>query len=191
MDRDTLFDQSKIAYYADWLIAPFLIFISLYSAALCGATTLTAGLLPLGFLLWTFAEYAIHRWIFHGPLRRDHFRHHRQPHGYVAASPLASTIGHAILLSLMLAALAPVTAFMLFAGWMSGYFFYLFVHDSFHHGHQFNKWRTRQVLIVWALTGRGYEGAEHRHNLHHDACINGNYGIAFPLWDILFRTRVR
>lgn len=177
-----MFNISKLGYYADFVLSPIAIAAGLALAPTSGAAGLASlGCLVAGFLVWTFAEYALHRWAFHGKtmFRADHLRHHRDPAPFIGASPVLTWPVFAALFAGLWAAFGGLGA-ALFAGVVAGYLLYIAVHDAMHHS------TPAKALLLGLVSG-----AEERHKAHHDQDVRGNFGIAFPLWDHLLGTYIR
>ncbi len=140
----------------------------------------------IGWFVWTWIEYWLHRGFFHmgldTPARRVtsyiiHRYHHVAPDDLrrLVAAPLYSG-GLFLLLYWVFGGTTTGGGAALLAGSMFGYLVYEAVHYSAHH-------RT-----PWTWFGR----ASRRHHLqHHFATPDANYGISSPLWDFVFRTRRR
>lgn len=138
--------------------------------AVTAITTLLAGL-----LVFSFVEYAFHRWLFHGRpslLQHGHDQHHVDPLGHDSlpffVAPLL-LLALAMLLTLTL----PTTIALLFTGALaSGYATYGLAHLAIHYR------RFRQPLA------RRWAAFHHIHHAHPDC----NFGVTTPLWDILLQT---
>lgn len=157
---------SKAAYYVDFFVVP----LAVVAAGWYRDVDLFTQrdffpLYALGWLSWTFIEYAVHRWIEHGiePFRTEHMMHHRDPAEYIAVSPL-STVPLIIVLMFLL----PLGAYL---GLLAGYYTYIWVHDSFHHGHQTGPLSNRE-----------------RRHLGHHRKWKTNFGVSTSLWDRVFGT---
>jgi len=154
--RETITKKPPLLYWADFVIFPLV-------AALCAWKLTLAGwlLFPLGFALFTFAEYwthreLLHRWFYHG----THEQHHKEPEGYVTFAWWVLPLSFFMLwLALPLG---------LFAGLTAGYCWFIFWHHVLHH----TDWAPRYA---------------HWHLVHHRAA-RWNFGITTPLWDRLFGT---
>ena len=128
-----------------------------------------------GLLVFSFVEYAFHRWLFHGPaslMQRGHHQHHVDPRGYDSlpffVAPLLMLALAALLVMLM-----PVTIALLLTGALaSGYAIYGLTHLIIHYR------RFRQPLA------RRWAALHHVHHAH-PGC---NFGVTTPLWDILLHT---
>lgn len=130
----------------------------------------------LGLFIFSYLEYAVHRWLFHGSIKafvEGHRSHHLNPQGYDAlpfflpALVILSLIGIFILLLLM------SYAFLLSGAVAFGYVTYGLSHYSIHHI------RFRPLLARrWAA----------KHLIHHRH-PERNFGVTTPLWDILLGTQ--
>ena len=142
-----------------------------------------------GIFVWTFAEYTLHRFVFHFRARRPwqeriiflfHGIHHAQPQAKtrlvmppVVSIPMA-LIFYGLFYALVgLGLRAPQWVDPLFAGFMLGYLAYDLIHYATHHI------RMR----------RGVGKALVRHHMqHHGKLWDKHYGVSSPLWDLVFRT---
>ncbi len=130
----------------------------------------------LGLLLFSYLEYAVHRWLFHGSIRiivQGHRMHHENPQGYDALPfflPSLIILGMTGLFGLLM----PVSyAFLLSGATAFGYVTYGLSHFSIHHV------RFRQPLVRrWAAN----------HLIHHYH-PESNFGVTTPLWDRVLGTR--
>ena len=135
------------------------------------ATALVAGL-----LLFSFVEYAFHRWLFHGRIaaaEAGHRQHHADP---VGDDALPFFLPPLAMLALA-AALQWVTdrsdAFVFAGALASGYAAYGVAHTAIH------RLRFRWPLLVrWAAL----------HHIHHHHPLR-NFGVTTPLWDFVLGTR--
>ena len=142
------------------------------------------GLVLLGALMWTFAEYTLHRWLFHytGPRpwqRRMFFVVHGVHHDFPQdATRLVMPLGASIPLGaafylLFLLITGPVVAGPLFVGFGLGYLAYDGTHFAVHHfrmGSRWGRWMKRY------------------HMIHHHTGVDARYGVSSPLWDWVFGT---
>lgn len=138
----------------------------------------------LGVFLWTFVEYALHRFAFHyvprsATGRRLHFLahgiHHLDPWDgtRLVFPPLAGAGVAAVLFGLLVVAVGLERAFPTMAGLLSGYIVYDMTHYYTHHARP----KTR-----WGKFLRAY------HLAHHHKHWNAMYGVSSPLWDVILRT---
>jgi sterol desaturase/sphingolipid hydroxylase (fatty acid hydroxylase superfamily) len=143
-----------------------------------------AGLFVLGVLIWTFAEYTLHRFVFHyvGPRpwqRRMHFVLHGVHHDFPQDSdrlvmPLGVSIPMGTLFfSLFRAAFGAVLVDPVFVGFGVGYLAYDGTHYAVHH------FRMSSRLGKWL---------KRYHMVHHHTGENARWGVSSPLWDWVFGT---
>ena len=138
----------------------------------------------LGVLLWTFAEYTLHRFLFHyvGPRpwqRRMYFVLHGVHHDFPQDTqrlvmPLGASIpmgaGFYFLFRLVL---GPVMVDPLFVGFGLGYLAYDGTHYAVHHFRMNSRWGK------WI---------KRYHMIHHHTGANARWGVSSPLWDWVFGT---
>ncbi len=149
---------------------------------------------PVGFLgglfVWTFAEYTLHRFVFHFRPRNPtqeritflfHGVHHATPQDKtrlvmppVVSIPLASAFYG--LFRLVLGRLLGLRAWAdaLFAGFGSGYLAYDLIHYATHH---------------FPMRKGAWKFLKRYHMLHHYKTPNARFGVSSPLWDGVFGTR--
>lgn len=129
----------------------------------------------VGLFVFSFIEYAFHRWLFHGSIalfERGHTLHHQRPLGYDSLPFFFSPVV-VLLLAALLAALMPVGAALYLAGAIAlGYALYGYAHFIVH--------RYRFHNAAWRAWVR-------IHNIHH-AHPDKNYGVTTPLWDFVLGT---
>ncbi len=147
----------------------------------------TAGLVLIGYAVWTLFEYWLHRLVFHfepemGIGARLHWMihgvHHDHPNDPLrlvmppsASVPLASAF--CLVFWLVLGAdHAPAFS----AGFLGGYLAYDMVHYHVHH----HRPRTR--------VGRRLRELHMRHHFQDDT---RGFGVSAPWWDLVFRTAPR
>ena len=145
---------------------------------------LVAALVAAGIFIWTFVEYAMHRWAFHYEPRsrwgkRLHFMLHGVHHDYPndasrlvmppsVSIPLAFVF-YGIFLALF-GRLAPAA----FVGLLVGYLFYDTLHYATHH------FPMQSGVFLWL---------KKYHLRHHYQDDDAGYGVTSPLWDYVFGTR--
>jgi len=145
----------------------------------------------IGLLIWTLAEYGLHRFIFHfhpsNPSERMerilflfHGIHHTQPRSKtrLVMPPAVSIPLSALfygLFYLVLGVLLPLAHWVapLFVGFILGYIAYDMLHYSMHH---------------FSLKGKFFRMIRRHHMAHHFKTPNRRYGVSSPLWDIVFQT---
>lgn len=167
------------------LYAPVVATFGWRALATHGATT-ALGLLLGGVLLWTFVEYALHRWVFHYEPsstwgKRIHFLSHGVHHDYPRDStrlvmPPAVSVPLALLFWGAFTLLAASAADGLFAGFVLGYLLYDMIHFATHH---------------WSMDSRIGRALKRYHSLHHYDDEHRGFGVSSPLWDLVFGTLPR
>src|SRR5436305_6386186 len=169
---------NKFLYFGDFLAVPvaLAVFIGLafFGHGWAAAPAFFAGLVA-GLIVWTLAEYWIHRVLYHhAPLLMAlHNRHHEAPSALIGI-PSFLSCGIVILL-----AYAPFCLFMpVFAGGFAsgaliGYAAYIVVHHATHH------WRLEPG--DWLYQARVRHMAHHYHD-------DVNFGIVTGVWDRVFGT---
>ena len=152
-----------------------------------------AAYIPLGFLagifLWTFAEYTLHRFVFHfqpdSPWQEKviflfHGIHHLQPQCKTRlVMPPAVSIPMAVVFYLayylVFGALLGIPHWIspMFAGFITGYLAYDMTHYATHH-----------IPMRWGV----FKFLKRYHMQHHYKTPDQRYGVSSPLWDVVFRT---
>ena len=143
----------------------------------------------LGLFVWTFAEYMLHRFVFHFPARAPwqeriiflfHGIHHVQPQCKtrlvmppVVSVPLSFVFYGLFYLILGVLLQAPHWTAPVLAGFIAGYLVYDLTHYATHHFPM--RWGFLKFL-------RRY------HMLHHFKTPDQRFGVSSPLWDVVFRT---
>lgn len=142
------------------------------------------GMFFAGLLVWSFAEYLLHRFIFHLEPdtrwgRRIHFIihgvHHDYPHDpmRLVMPPSVSIPLAALHYALFWAVLGPAWSLPFFGGFLIGYLAYDMSHYHIHHH------RSDDRL---SLALRRY------HYRHHFQQSSRGFGVTSPLWDKIFGT---
>jgi sterol desaturase/sphingolipid hydroxylase (fatty acid hydroxylase superfamily) len=139
----------------------------------------------LGLLVWTFAEYTLHRFVFHfhpnekSELQKDisfiiHGVHHDYPWD-ADRLVMPPTVG--LLLGAGIWAFVHVFCgvytWACFTGVVFGYVWYDLTHYYVHHGRPKSRWAK------WV---------RRNHLIHHFSTAHERYGITTPLWDVVFGT---
>ena len=150
--------------------------------------------IPLGFLvgvfIWTFAEYTIHRFVFHYDPKSErvakvwfmfHGVHHAQPQLKTRlVMPPALSIPGAILFYFIYYFVvgrllgAPAWVEPIFSGFIFGYLAYDLTHYATHH------WPMRSSVAKYL---------KRYHMMHHFKTPSARYGVSSPIWDVVFRTK--
>jgi sterol desaturase/sphingolipid hydroxylase (fatty acid hydroxylase superfamily) len=138
----------------------------------------------LGLLFFTFAEYTIHRWVYHPSenasegYRNFTYKVHGVHHDYprdkqrLAMPPWLSLLVATVLLLIFRFVLG-VSGFTFAAGFLVGYALYLLVHYTVH---AFPPPRNR-FRVLWD-----------NHAIHHHVNEDILFGVSSPLWDYVFGT---
>ena len=137
-----------------------------------------------GFFFWTFAEYFLHRYLFHWITEHPFVqKFHYSVHGYhhefprddtrVFMPPVPGIVLSSIFLGLFYLIMGAY-AFIFTAGYINGYLVYSSVHYS---THKFKPPKSRWLKVLWR-----------HHNLHHYRFPNKAFGVSSPLWDYVFGT---
>ncbi len=130
----------------------------------------------LGVFIFSFFEYFIHRWLFHGSVRimaEGHQAHHLNPMGY---DSLPFFLPAMVLMTLtgMFILLMPMDRAFLLTGTITfGYVTYGLSHFSIHHIHFKYSW-----VKHWSA-----------HHLIHHRHADYNFGVTTPAWDVLLGTQ--
>jgi sterol desaturase/sphingolipid hydroxylase (fatty acid hydroxylase superfamily) len=135
-----------------------------------------------GALLWTLAEYGLHRFVFHGPSAsrlgaKEHRRHHAQVDYFAPwwQKALAALGALAMLAPLAVIAVGTALGVSFTLGFTSMYLLYEVLHRRAHthppRG-RYGRWRRRN------------------HFAHHFQNPRFAQGVTTPLWDGVFSTRL-
>lgn len=171
-----MWNISRVSYYADWVTIPILIYTALITDVSYHGLTYIAVLMGvLGFILWTFVEYALHRWVFHRAYRKQHWIHHIRPAAFVGVPGWQTSLMLLLALGACWGSFGLDAGGGLFTGLAAGYGLYIWAHDLFHHGR------------VWP--GGYWARREEDHKGHHAHGKEVNFGVVTPLWDVLLKTR--
>lgn len=145
------------------------------------------GWLLIGYVVWTFSEYWLHRVVFHfepesGIGARLHWMihgvHHDHPNDPLRlVMPPSASIPLGTLFVLLFQAVLPFgSACALAAGFFAGYLAYDMIHYAVHH-------RPPKGPIARKL--------RELHMRHHFQDDTTAFGISAPWWDVVFRTSAR
>jgi sterol desaturase/sphingolipid hydroxylase (fatty acid hydroxylase superfamily) len=176
-----MWNLSRASYYADFVTIPLLAAFALITdVSYHGLTAAMILMMLFGAFIWTFIEYALHRWLFHRKYRREHWVHHIAPARYIGVPPWQTFILFTLVMGGCLGSFGLDGGTGLFTGLAAGYFLYIWMHDKFHH-------RPRPLRGAW--DGPSYwERREREHAMHHTKGIEANFGVVTPVWDMLLRT---
>jgi sterol desaturase/sphingolipid hydroxylase (fatty acid hydroxylase superfamily) len=177
---------SKVHYTVPLFIYIPVVVYFIYRSIAAGIQILPLlGFYLLGLLLWTGAEYILHRYVFHfQPTsswgRRLHFIFHGVHHDYPrdamrlvmppsASIPLAFIFF--FLFNLLFTDKAHLYAF--FPGFVTGYLIYDMMHYAMHHANFKSGW---------------FKKIKQHHMLHHYDDMSKGYGVSSVLWDKIFNS---
>jgi sterol desaturase/sphingolipid hydroxylase (fatty acid hydroxylase superfamily) len=160
----------------------YLVYLSIARAGVAWLTTL--GLFVLGFVVWTLAEYWLHRLFFHwNPPgkwgERLHFLVHGVHHTWprdkyrLVMPPAVSITLYFVFGAIFYYSIGPVYSFGFHAGFVVGYMFYDLTHYWIHH-----------------FSPRTEYGRELKknHMLHHFKDHSSRFCVSNLVWDKLFGT---
>lgn len=136
----------------------------------------------LGLFVWTFAEYILHRWVFHfkpiGPKTKFlifviHDNHHEDPNDptRLVMPPLPAIVLASLFYALFQALLGPVAVQPFFAGFLVGYLAYDYTHYAIH---------------FFRLQGPWGKLVKRHHMDHHFIPEGAKWGVSSPFWDYVF-----
>lgn len=163
------FDLSRWAYFLDFALVP-LALVALVPDAIDKDGAVRAMLeIAIGLIVWTFAEYWIHRLVFHGltPFEPMHQMHHALPKAMIGVASWGTLSAFALIW------LVCGPAFT--AGLMAGYLAYCAIHVRMHH-HPRGARLSRYITFMNA------------HHAGHHRGGRGNFGVTSPIWDLVFAT---
>lgn len=145
------------------------------------------GLFVLGLFVWTFAEYMLHRFVFHWVTeakwsQRFHFIMHGSHHHFprdearllmppVPGLIMASALFSLFYLIFWLIGISNL-CFGFFPGFFTGYLMYSFVHRATHIMRP-----PKRFKHIW-----------HHHSLHHYRYPDKAFGVSNTFWDRVFGT---
>jgi len=135
-----------------------------------------------GMFTWTFAEYGLHRWIFHfvadtPTMKKVHYAihgyHHNQPRDAkrLFMPPIPASVLLLIFFGIFYLVMGSAAWFFL-PGFQLGYLMYASVHYGVH-----TRKAPKRLKHLW-----------HHHALHHHKYPNLAFGVSNTFWDKVFRT---
>ena len=169
---------NKFLYFGDFVVIPLVMAAFAFQAYWregFGAAPAFLASLVAGLIVWTFAEYWIHRELYHHApfVSKYHDLHHEAPKALIG---IPSFLSSAIVLLLSYApfvAFAPVFADGFACGALIGYALYMLVHHATHH------WTIEPG--DWLYSARVRHLAHHYHD-------DANFGVVTGFWDRVFGT---
>jgi dihydroceramide fatty acyl 2-hydroxylase len=177
MTKNNPFLLGAFEYMFDLGFMPFVVMGMIWLASFYLGGWAIAGYMGEGFILWTLAEYFIHRVIFHHfpYFEEQHDVHHRQPKAWVGANTLITLSGFILVMLLMIPLVPWGVHYAITSGFIVGYLTYSIVHIQFHHG------------AITPLFKSYFNYMTEYHNGHHRGG-SSNFGVTSPVWDMVFRT---
>lgn len=173
---------NRVLYFGDLYLCPGAV-LGLAALTMVGCDMVAIGRWAAAFLaggaLWTFIEYAVHRWVYHrlGFFETMHDAHHAEPTGLIAA-PSFVIVPLVFLVSYLPAFFVDRDVAGGFtSGLLVGYFFDMLVHHASHH------WTLRRGSWLYRL--------RLRHMAHHFENVKGNYGVITAFWDRQLSTYIK
>jgi dihydroceramide fatty acyl 2-hydroxylase len=147
----------------------------------------TAGLVLIGYCVWTLFEYWLHRIVFHFEPEEGlgaklhwmiHGVHHDHPNDplRLVMPPSVSLPLAAAFYGLFVLVLDTPAANVFAAGFLAGYLIYDEVHYALHHH------------VPKSTLGKRLRELHMRHHFQDD---DKGFGISAPYWDVVFRTYAR
>lgn len=137
----------------------------------------------LGAMLWTLAEYVLHRFAMHelngkGIMSREHLEHHVHSSWSFSITHLMSwagmlLVGFGVWMPLAWWLVSPASGVSLALGWAAGYSFYEYQHAMAH---------------LRAPSGRYGTWLRRHHFHHHFGHPRANHGVTTNVWDRIFGT---
>lgn len=156
--------------------------IKYYSETYKAGTMNMVGLFLSGYLSWTFAEYLMHRFLYHkiedatyndGIQYLFHGIHHEYPNDPTRlVLPVVPSLAIAAIFFGIFYLVMGKYAFIVAPGFLLGYCSYMTIHYTIHKvapPKKFNFW--------W-----------NHHNIHHFQQHDRAFGVSTPIWDHVFRT---
>lgn len=142
------------------------------------------GLTLAGFLVWTLAEYTLHRYVFHWEPKSQwgqrfvyvmHGNHHDEPNDptRLVMPPFPAIAIASVFYWLFYAILGGHFISPFFAGFLLGYLAYDYTHFAVHHF---------TPRTPWGRFIKKY------HMMHHFVQYEAKWGVSTPLWDYVFGT---
>ena len=129
-----------------------------------------------GVFTFSFVEYGLHRWLFHGSapsFEQGHQRHHERPLGDDSLPFFFPPLAILAMAEAFRLVTSEEIALLFGGGFAAGYAAYGLSHTIIHRMRFHNVFMQR-----WAA-------AHHVHHYHPDC----NFGVTTPFWDFVMRTR--
>ena len=173
--------MSKVRFYVPLLVyIPVIIYLSWYALSVLQMDVIKfLGYMALGLIVWSFAEYVLHRFVFHfypkSKLgKRIHFIFHGVHHDYPndanrLVMPPSASIPMALVFYFLFKVLMPAGANdAFFVGFIIGYLVYDMTHYALHHAN---------------FKSGTWKKLKQHHMLHHYSDSTKGYGVSSDFWD--------
>ena len=177
----------KLATLLDWILpvfifAPFLVYLLLMTLKITLLLPTTIGLVVIGAFFWTFAEYLLHRYVFHLKITNKfckiaqdstHGIHHKMPRTIkrsilpIFEAALVGILFYACFFMILGSAFAAP----FYLGFVLGYLYY----DLFHY-----------ALHNLPISAKWVKNLKVEHLKHHYIHEESNYGVTTQIWDRVF-----
>lgn len=172
---------SKVHFYVPLIVfVPVIVFLTWQAFAVehMPVATFLAYLL-VGFIVWTFTEYIMHRYVFHFQPKskigkRIHFIFHGVHHDYPndakrLVMPPSASIPLAVAFFWLFYLILPERIlFACFLGFITGYLIYDMTHYALHHA---------------SFKSNFWLRLKKHHMLHHYSDSTKGYGVSSDIWD--------
>lgn len=189
--RLTIFENSWLekltvvsvrCFVVTWIILIPIVIMAGWGTAL---PLTAAGLIAIGYIIWSIFEYFAHRKLFHlNPgnvwLKRAifviHGNHHEQPRDELRnlMPPIVSVPVNAAIWTALWLVIGTAGTWV-FLGFLCGYVAYDLTHYGCHH---------------WPMRGRVGSFIKRHHMRHHCIAKDKNFGVSAVFWDYIFGTRL-
>ncbi|QIW10159.1 sterol desaturase family protein [Francisella sp. LA112445] len=167
-------------YWSDFYVYPIatIIFFCYGLYTLNFNIKTVAVLFIIGIILGSFIEYFIHRVLFHHcPVFKElHRLHHDKPIELIGSPTYVSLPVYTVCVFMPLCIITANIAYasIIFSAFLLDLLLYFIVHHTTHHVRS----KKGSVLHWYKI----------HHAMHHTN-PNVNFSVAFPIWDIIFRTK--
>jgi 4-hydroxysphinganine ceramide fatty acyl 2-hydroxylase len=166
------------ASYAIDLLCPLILGYLGFREATTAGWLVSIASAALGLIAFSFVEYAIHRWLFHGlsgAVGAMHQAHHDAPHGHTALPCITGAVVAVSAWSVLRVIVGSAIACCFLCGLLSGYVYYAALHHLEH--------RVRLTAVPFRWLQRRWA----MHAVHH-RLADTNFGVTTSLWDRVFGT---
>lgn len=167
-----------------WVFIPIISYFVYLTYTSAISLVLSIVFFLLGMFVWTFVEYAMHRFVFHYEPKskfgqRLHWIMHGVHHDYPQDAkrlvlPPSLSLPLALAFFVLFYVLLPLPElYPFFAGFLLGYLIYDIGHYAVHH---------------FSFKSDFFKKIKLHHMKHHYVEPHEGYGVSSPMWDYVFRT---